>query len=213
MKKGTDYEWEGTVTLPTEHFDCGHCGSDISADIGYRGWYRVQNGPNYQNILTCIYICHACSKPNYFDRNSSQSPVRHLVTENFPEHVKQLSPEFIQTYNQSLSAEKLEFDKIAGPGYRRALEFLVKDFAISQDPSNAEAIKSKQLGPCISEHITHDKITSTARGATYIGNDETHYVRKWVNKDIQDLKKFISLVVYWIEAELATEDMQKELGV
>lgn len=48
-----------------------------------------------------------------------------------------------------------------------------------------------------------------AKGASWLGNDETHYVRKWKDKDISDLKKMIELTVYWISYELKTEEYEK----
>ena len=35
---------------------------------------------------------------------------------------------FLTIYNQSLSAEDNNLDQIAGIGYRKALEFLIKDY-------------------------------------------------------------------------------------
>ena len=43
------------------------------------------------------------------------------------------------------------------------------------------------------------------------GNDETHYVRKWEGKDINDLKKLISMTIAWIEIEQLTVDLAKEM--
>ena len=42
--------------------------------------------------------------------------------------------------------------------------------------------------------------------AVWLGNDETHYVRKWEDKDISDLKRLIKLTVNWIENNLLTQD-------
>lgn len=217
MKRGHDYEWDGIrVDGNSRDFICDYCGSDVSSREEFRGWKRSNNS----NQAWHIYICHSCGKPNFFDIDGEQSPIIYNLKENFPNHVKGISPEFVDIYNQALSAEKLGFDKIAGPGFRRALEFLVKDFLINQIPEDSKdkdreskIIREKQLGSCINDHITNEKIKVTARGASYIGNDETHYTKKWIDKDIQDLKKFISLTVHWIEAELATDKMQKEMGL
>lgn len=39
-----------------------------------------------------------------------------------------------------------------------------------------------------------------------IGNDETHCVRKHEDRDISDMKQFISAVLHYIDAELTFED-------
>ena len=40
-----------------------------------------------------------------------------------------------------------------------------------------------------------------AERAVWLGNDETHYERKWIGKDLQDLKVLIRLTVNWIDGE------------
>ena len=44
-----------------------------------------------------------------------------------------------------------------------------------------------------------------------MGNDETHYVRKWEDKDLEDLKKFIQLTEHWIESEHLTREAIAEM--
>jgi hypothetical protein len=46
-----------------------------------------------------------------------------------------------------------------------------------------------------------------AARAAWLGNDETHYGRKWEGKDLTDLKKLISLTLNWIQAEELTQDV------
>jgi hypothetical protein len=50
-----------------------------------------------------------------------------------------------------------------------------------------------------------------AERATWLGNDETHYVRKWEDKDINDLKILIKVTLHWIEMELLTEQYKTEM--
>jgi hypothetical protein len=44
-----------------------------------------------------------------------------------------------------------------------------------------------------------------AQRAVWLGNDETHYERRWEDKDIDDLKRLITLTVNWIHNDLLTE--------
>jgi len=129
-------------------------------------------------------------------------PVPHLLRKTtFPALIEAFSSEFIIIYNQAEYAEISQLDKIAGMGYRKALEFLVKDYLINEAPDDAETIKKIMLGPAI-QKINDTRIKSIAERATWLGNDETHYVRKWLDKDVNDLKALIKLVVHFIEAEL-----------
>lgn len=124
--------------------------------------------------------------------------------------IKRISPEFIIIYNQSRQAEDLELDKIAGVGYRKALEFLIKDYLVHLDSSRADEIKQQTLGRCINDFVTDANVKNVAKRAVWIGNDETHYVRKWTEKDVTDLKKIIQLVTYWIESEVLTRELVEE---
>lgn len=129
----------------------------------------------------------------------------------FPTEIKEVSPTFVEVYNQAMAAESAHLDQLSGIGLRKALEFLIKDFAIFQNPDDEEEIKSIFLGTCIKNYIDDPKIESSAKRATWLGNDETHYVRKWEDKDINDLKILIKLTVNWIESFLLTKQYEKEM--
>ena len=48
-----------------------------------------------------------------------------------PPEIATLSPSFAKIAAQAQTAEASGLDEVAGPGYRKALEFLIKDYAIS----------------------------------------------------------------------------------
>lgn len=105
----------------------------------------------------------------------------------------------------------MKLSQIMGVGYRKALEFLIKDYLISLHPDKDASIKAKLLGRCISDDINDIKIKSVAERATWIGNDETHYVRKWEDKDVSHLKALIDLCLHWIEAEISTRKLLENM--
>lgn len=105
-----------------------------------------------------------------------------------------------------MTAESLTLDRIAGIGYRKSLEFLIKDYLIHKFPEETEAIKSMALANCIANKVPIEKIRVVASRCAWLGNDEAHYVRKHNNRDLVDLKKLIEASVYWISMELVTED-------
>ncbi len=131
----------------------------------------------------------------------------------FPEAITQISRDFPAIYNQALQAETENLDQICGPGYRKALEFLIKDYLISVSPDVAihEAIKNEFLGTSISSRITDQRIKEVAKRAAWLGNDETHYTRKWSEKDLQDLKNLIDLTIHWMEAEALTTKLLEDM--
>jgi hypothetical protein len=124
----------------------------------------------------------------------------------FSQEITDASPEFVRIYNQALAAEQAQLDAIAGVGFRKALEFLVKDYLISVAPDEATkaAIRKEFLGTCIEQRVHQTNLREVARRAVWLGNDETHYERRWTAHDIEDLKKLVRLTMNWVETELLT---------
>jgi hypothetical protein len=122
-----------------------------------------------------------------------------------PDKVAAMSPTFVAIRNQVADAEARGLDQITGIGFRKALEFLIKDFAISRNIGHEEQIKKMFLGPCIDTYIQDGNVKACAKRATWLGNDEAHYIRKWDTKDVQDLKRLIQLTVNWIDSLHQTE--------
>jgi len=129
----------------------------------------------------------------------------------FPESITKLSPSFCAIFDEAAETESRKLKNIAGPGYRKALEFLVKDFLISEYPKEAEEIKKKWLVNLIRDKVQDANIKGCAERAAWLGNDETHYLRKWTDKDIGDLTKLITLCVNWIENHLLTKEYMKSM--
>lgn len=134
-------------------------------------------------------------------------------TISFEKEITDISPDFSKIYNQALYAEEEELDQICGVGYRKALEFLVKNYAVHiNGEDKRQAIEKQPLQQCISNFISHPEIKEMATRAVWLGNDETHIVRKWVDKDIQDLKRLIDLIVHFINMEMLLAKYKKEMN-
>lgn len=126
---------------------------------------------------------------------------------NLPELVNDKFPSFREIYDQSLEAESQGLDQIAGVGFRKSIEFLIKEYAIFKHPDEKATIEKKFLGNVINDYLTDfPKVQALAKAAVWIGNDETHFVRKHENKDINDMKKFLSATAQFISADLTAED-------
>ncbi len=52
------------------------------------------------------------------------------------EEIRNLSPNFVETYGQAAAAEQYKLNQVAGVGYRKALEFLIKDYCIARHPDS-----------------------------------------------------------------------------
>lgn len=136
---------------------------------------------------------------------SHTTPAQNIRVE-FDREIQEISSEFSNIFNQAVISEQLGLNHICGMGYRKSLEFLIKDYAAFKNPSVAEIIREhkSQLGQVIQSYIQHEAIKETAKRAAWLGNDETHYTRKWIDKDINDLKALINLTVQWIKLDLMT---------
>ncbi|MBF0778142.1 hypothetical protein [Streptococcus cuniculi] len=125
------------------------------------------------------------------------------------EDVELVSPTGKQIYVQALKAEHERLDHIAGIGYRKALEFFVKDFSILTNSEDEEKIKDMPLKQVIDKYINDDDLKTFALASAYIGNDEGHFYRKNPDKDFTHLKKYLHGVIYYMEKRLMFLDAQE----
>ena len=120
----------------------------------------------------------------------------------FSDNIHNLSPMFVSLYNQAAQAEtKIEINGLAGIGYRKALEFLIKDYLIKLKQQDKDTIIKMDLGNCVNK--LDGQIKNIAKASIWIGNDETHYFRKNPEYDIEDLKSFINTLIHFIEIDFA----------
>jgi hypothetical protein len=91
---------------------------------------------------------------------------------------KAISSDFEMIYQQAYWAENEGLDQISGIGYRRALEFLVKDYCKIKNPSDKVEIENMSLAQCIKNYIDYPKLKTVTERAAWLGNDQAHYIQK-----------------------------------
>ncbi|HCG7383632.1 TPA: DUF4145 domain-containing protein [Vibrio parahaemolyticus] len=128
-----------------------------------------------------------------------------------PNSVRDLSPSFVTIYREAEDAKSHGLYQIAGPGYRKAFEFLVKDYAKSLDPEKSEQIENMFSGKVVNEFISDPRIQMVAKRALWLGNDETHYLRKWAEHDLDDLITLIRLAINWVEIERLSAQYEESM--
>lgn len=189
-----------SVDVPDECPVC-HKHSEVSfvaADV-------VENGRGVQTIFRCAYQgCRAFFICFYGPKPSSdllgirpQKPAESM----FPETISALSPGFVSIFKEADEAKHLGLKQVAGPGYRKAFEFLIKDYAKSLAPGKDREIEEKFSGAVVTEFVPDARIQAVAKRCLWLGNDETHYLRKWADHDVDDLVTLIKLTTNWIEIE------------
>lgn len=206
----------GQASVDGQPNNCPFCHKTITPIF----LYGHKNGRNMEVIFVCPN--QECKKsfigyyegiaPSYntFYFNG-QTTVGQLIGKDFSDTINSISENFIIIYNQAFSAEQQGLTEICGVGFRKALEFLIKDYIIFNKPEDKEKVEKKLLGVCISEYVDDSRVKSVAKRAVWLGNDETHYIRKWEGKNLEDLKKLIELTVHWIEMESLTKSMETDM--
>lgn len=210
--KFRDSNQEVSINLPNK---CPHCGTIMTPHVhsGFSAYLRSNNEGNLAVMVNCT--ADNCQK--YYSLSYSytySAPIGGKLTKlipdeyrppiqvELPENIDKVSEIFVEIYSQATVAESEKLDKIAGVGYRKAAEFLIKDYVISKNPIEKDAIKAKMLMPVIQNYLNDfPKIQTLAKAVAWLGNDETHYERRHIDKDIDDLKKFIKATAQFIAAD------------
>lgn len=126
----------------------------------------------------------------------------------FSDPIQTISPGFCAIYAEAAAAEAGELTQICGLGYGKALEFIVKDYSKRENPSHHSEIERCSLSRCIKDFVRDSSIRDSAELATWLRNDEAHYQRKYVTKDVSDLKKLIALTIKLIEHGYLRKQME-----
>jgi hypothetical protein len=203
-------------TLPDK---CPFCHNGIRPTVLNSFMLRADEMITLQVFLNCpMSDCHESfigyyQSVSYYGLFSylNYTSKGNMIGRNFSDEIKNVSELFSNIYNQSYHAEQLQLFEICGVGYRKSLEFLIKDYAIQRFPDEKLNIEKKMLAQCIGDYVNDDKIKAVSKRAVWLGNDETHYIRKWEGKNLTDLKKLIDLTLHWIEAEILTDSFIDEM--
>lgn len=204
---------EGKLNIEGNPSECPFCHKAITPNFLYA--YKINQ--NLEVFVACpdhdckkSFVAYYNNSGGYWTFNGKTTKGE-LIGRAFSSTIDEISSAFTTIYNQAYAAEQQDLAEICGVGYRKALEFLIKDFAIKNNPDQKDAIEKKLLGKCIEEYIDDVRIKSVSKRAVWLGNDETHYVRKWEGKNLMDMKKLIDLTLHWIEMVTLTESFEDEM--
>jgi len=186
--------------------NCPHCHRDIEPvslhqqvekTICYSIWRCTYAECKKMFIAAYVVTENLTLRGNYtlnFSRFLDGLP----IAPHWPGTLKNLKSKFIPTYMQALQAEYLGLDEISGMGFRKSIEYLVKDYLIQRDNSLEGKIEDTLLAKAIAENFISPQeadLKELLMRATWLGNDMTHYLKYHDNFDINDLKELIKLVV------------------
>jgi hypothetical protein len=208
-----------TITVDKHPFECGICHKNV--DPKFISGVYVKGDKNSALSVEATFQCTNAECTSliigYYERGTDgyfyltkNAPIIPRGKE-FNLEIDEVSPNFVQIYNQSSYAEQNGLSLISGIGYRKAIEFLIKDYLIFLFKDEEDSIKKLPLSQCINKMDNHD-IKEIAKRATWIGNDEAHYTRKWEDKDINDLKRLIDVTVYFISMNITAKKYLQEMS-
>ncbi len=215
------------IEIDQEPNSCPVCNRVVSANRTEAFKQIYTDNPHISRFLDGLYECPSTKCGHlflaHFERKSGRegysnsyftythSTPNHFKSVEFDERIDVLSPSFVEVYNQSANAEAIGLNEVCGMGYRKALEFLVKDYCISSHPDESEKIRNMMLMQCINHYVSDANIKECSTRAAWLGNDETHYQRKWQDRDVGDLKLLINLVIHWIVSNLMTQEYMQSM--
>lgn len=172
----------------------------------------------YKNDELAIqYFCNACNHSFVAKYSADPKVATSVLVDTFPKthinrvfpsEIQKLSLKFCEIYNQASQAENMNLSEICGLGYRKSLEFLVKDFCILLHPDNEDEIKANHhVDQVIKKYLSeYPPIADISRVSFWFGNDEAHYTRQYSTDNLTNLKQYIDALVYTIQSVLVYGD-------
>lgn len=200
---------------------CSCCGVALHPDVLFTAC--IESDDEQDNVIFSLNYCPNCNEcfvsKHIFDEETgegyiyySSAPIKNANLQ-FSRKIEELSPDFVSIYRDSYLAESHGLTSICGMGYRKALEFLIKDYVVYKNPlpEIKDHVVKLSLMQCINKYIEDKRLITLASASAWLGNDETHYVKKHPSYSLADLKTFINAFVTFIDADLAYEDAQNLL--
>ncbi|MDY4364256.1 hypothetical protein SM120_11505 [Lactococcus lactis subsp. lactis] len=189
---------------------CPHCSEKMTPTL-----LSITPYNDNQKYVATLY-CSDCKYPIvklfakvWFSDNVNEITLEYnkSIVVDLPKNIEKLSPDFVTNYQQTLLAKEYELTELVGMGYRKSAESLIKDFVIKTNRGETDKVSKMLLKPVIEEYLKdNDKLYTMSLACAYLGNDYSHYERRNLDKDIQDLERFIAVLISYISYELTLHE-------
>lgn len=186
---------------------CPHCGVAISPQVV--SWTALRS-----NKTLYFFFCLKCPDPDCGQNIHcvySQIPdiraLKLLVmspnfsTRKFDKHIEDLSPRFVQMYKEAFTSEQNGHLNLASIGYRSAVEFLVKDYAINYLKTPEGEVISKNFEKSIKTYLPEARMSQSADVVRIMGNDKTHY-NQILDLDFSVLKEYLEILIHFVSINI-----------
>lgn len=185
---------------------CPHCG--VSTDSGYYTKQLIPLGGNQGDFWTLAQKCTNCNLlfiAMYHRKDGNNTFLgsfpQYKETE-LPDDIQNCSPRFCDLYYQAQSCRRSGSLDLAAMGYRSALECLIKDFAINELHENTDTVSKKTLADSIITYLDGEELIASADVVRILGNDYTHFQRKFPEYDIELLEDYLNIFIDQIQIKL-----------
>lgn len=196
------------ATIDTIH-KCPYCHQSSSCEIFTQGIATNRDDINF------IVQCTACGKIFFtkYKMNLGFNLIPLTIFPNssfqnqFPKELSQISPKFIEIYEQAITAKNSNLNELVGIGLRRAFEFLITDYiknVLSVEPKKTLEQKIEQID------VKNVNVHSTL--IRWVGNDTTHTRVTHPEFSVDDMIKSIEIVVYYLHSEYISNELAKKIS-
>jgi len=211
--------WHGNTFVGKLPEKCPLCNVTVytGLPITYNGFQAVFCCPKCEGLFIGYYFpteeVQEFPSPDPYDLKLEALKPHKTYMRDFSEVIQEISPNFISIYSEAFDAKEMGLNQICGVGFRKAVEFLIKDYA-KQNMDTDEGkrdIENLPAASVVKNYIADGRIQEIANRTLWIGNDETHYLRKWTEHDVDDLIALIRLTIHWIEMEVLSKKYVTEM--
>lgn len=215
MNQDIRYVAEGGLTFDINVADeCPLChyAFDMSNDK-WRNFHDISSKMQEEFNIIAVHICPHCHegfvimhhmkihKDKIVETSQSVYPIATNDLQ-IDKDIQQISPRFYKIYNQCLIAKNDGLDQIYGMGLRKALEMLVTDFAIKQNPNERNKILKMTLHKRIETYFKNSDEKTALMACKSLGNNEVHYENRNTDDDLQLFEYLIEDTLYYIHREI-----------
>ena len=203
------------LSIPLQFQDvCPLCGIGVNMAQSLVYTYHDAQDKSLCFHVFCLHLCPTCHKlfvtrheiystPLYgfYDKEQISFPPAPL-TNAVSTLIKSSYPLFSDIYAEALAAKYCGLYHIYGMSLRKAVECLIKDYAVFKHPDDYETIAKKDLCACIDLYLQNNDLKTLAHACRILGNNETHWINKNTDEDLQALEGFIPALIAFIEFEI-----------
>ena len=194
---------------------CPHCGVGTDAVVTAREVFPFTGNAN---LLFASAKCTGCHRTFFFSCVRESGNADAEVVSIYPntadpfrnETLEKISPRFMNLYNQGIAAEKEGHIELAALGYCKALEILVKDYAISELDKPAEEVVEKNLFDSVADYLQQRELINTPDLIRILGDEYTHYEKDYPEQDLVILKGYMEIFLKQIEMQFMIRHMTKD---